>query len=264
MRTLRALPTIFRIGMASAFAYRAELLVWVLTTMMPLIMLPLWHAVAEEAPIAGFAQTELTAYFLAAFVVRQVTGAWAAWTINYEVRTGALNQRLMRPVHPILFYATENLASIPVRAIVALPVALVAFLVTGGAHVASGAALWLMVPLALAGAWTIAFLAQVIMGSFSLWMHQSIKIVDVWMAGFFVFSGYLVPIQLFPSFAQDLPRWLPFVYTLGYPVDLLTGRLDVDQALHGLAAQWTWIAILGVLAAITWQKGLERYGAYGG
>ncbi len=263
MRTLRALPTIVRVSVASAVAYRAEIIVWVLTTTMPLIMLPLWHAVAEEAPIERFTASRFTAYFLAAFVVRQVVGAWAAWTINYEVRTGALSQRLMRPVSPLLFYATENLASIPVRAVIALPVGFVALVVTGGEHLAHGA-LWILVPFALAGAWAITFLAHVIMGSLSLWMHQSIKILDLWTAGFFVLSGYLVPIELFPPFARGLPHWTPFVYQLGFPVNLLIGKLDMDAALHALAAQWTWVAILGALAALLWNRGLRRYGAYGG
>lgn len=264
MRTLRALPTIFRVSLASAFAYRAEMLVWVLTTTMPLIMVPLWHAVAEDAPVGRFTQTTFTAYFLAAFVVRQIVGAWASWTINYEVRTGALNQRLLRPVSPIVLYAAENLAAIPVRAIVALPVGFAAFLVTGGAHVARGAELWALVPFAFAGAWSITFFAHVLMGAFSLWMHQSIKVVDLWMAGFFVFSGYLVPIELFPPLLRELPRWLPFVYQLGFPVELLTGALSVDDALRALAAQWTWVAIFAALAAIAWRRGLRRYGAYGG
>ena len=38
-RTLRALPTLLRIGVAETVAYRAEFLVWMLTTTMPLIML---------------------------------------------------------------------------------------------------------------------------------------------------------------------------------------------------------------------------------
>ncbi len=264
MRTLRALPALLRVGMASAIAYRAETLIWVLTTTMPLIMLPLWHAVAEEAPVGGFGQARFTAYFLAAFVVRQLVGAWASWTINYEVRTGALSQRLLRPIHPIVVYATEALASIPIRGAVAVPVGLLAFLLTGGEHVARGAALWAMVPCALAGAWAITFFAHVAIGALSLWMHQSIKLMDVWSAGFFVLSGYLVPVALFPEVVRGLPPWLPFQYQLGYPVELLTGALTFDQALSALGAQWAWVAILGGLAAVAWNRGLVRYGAYGG
>ncbi len=264
MRALYALPTLLRIGVAEAVAYRAEIFIWVLTTTMPLIMLPLWHAVAAEAPIHGFGQTRFTAYFLAAFVVRQVVGAWASWTINYEVRTGALSQRLLRPIHPLWSYAAENVASIPIRAAIAFPVGFLALVVTAGEHVAEGAALWAMVPVAFVGAWAITFLAHVIVGALSLWMHQSIKLMDLWSAGFFVFSGYLVPIALFPDWLRGAPHWMPFEYQLGFPVELLTGALDFDAALRMLGAQWTWVVVLAVVAAIVWKRGLVRYGAYGG
>jgi ABC-2 type transport system permease protein len=261
---LRALPTLLRIGVAEAIAYRAEMLVWILTTTMPLIMLPLWHAVAEQAPIGGFGPTRFTAYFLAAFVVRQVVGAWVSWTINFEVRTGALNQRLLRPLHPMWSYAAENVASIPLRAAIAFPVGFLALIVTGGSNVAHGAAVWAMVPLSFIGAWAITFLAHTIVGALSLWMHQSIKLMDIWTAGFFVFSGYLVPIPLFPSWLRDIPHYMPFEYQLGFPVELLTGAYTSTQALPLLAAQWGWVALLAVIAAVVWRRGLRRYGAYGG
>lgn len=264
MRTLAALPTVLRIGLASAIAYRAEILIWVLTTTMPLIMLPLWHAVAEEAPLRGFGQARFTAYFLAAFVVRQVVGAWAAWTINYEVRTGALSQRLLRPLHPLYAYAAENVASVPIRAVIALPVGLGALLLTQGEHVARDALLWAMVPFALLGAWLITFLAQVIVGALSMWMHQSIKLMDVWNAGFFVFSGYLVPLALFPDWLRELPHWMPFAYQLSFPVELLTGALSPRAALSALAAQWSWALGLFALAVFVWRRGIRRYGAFGG
>ena len=264
MRTLRALPTLMRIGVAQAAAYRAELFIWILTTTMPLIMLPLWHAVAEEAPIRGFGQSRFTAYFFAAFVVRQVVGAWASWTINYDVRTGGLNQRLLRPMHPVWMYATENIASVPIRASLALPVAFGAFLLSDGVHTARDWRLWALLPVALLGAWLISFSAHVIVGALSLWMHQSIKVIEIWTAGFFIFSGYLVPIALFPAWLRWLPAWLPFPYQLGFPVDLMTGALELPAALRLLGAQWGWVAALVAIAAVLWNRGLERYGAYGG
>ena len=44
-----------------------------------------------------------------------VTGAWVVWEMNTEVRQGTLQKRLLRPVHPLLTYLTENLAAIPMR-----------------------------------------------------------------------------------------------------------------------------------------------------
>src|SRR3974390_1661893 len=106
--TVRALPTLFRVGFAEAVAYRAEMLVWVLSTTMPLIMLALWSAVAADAPVGRFGQRDFVAYFLATFIVRQLTGAWVAWQMSFEVRTGSLSMRLLRPVHPMVSHAGGN------------------------------------------------------------------------------------------------------------------------------------------------------------
>ena len=69
LRTLRAVPTLLRIGFAEAVAYRAEFVVWLLATNMPLVMLALWTAVARDGPVGRYGQAEFTAYFLAALVV---------------------------------------------------------------------------------------------------------------------------------------------------------------------------------------------------
>src|SRR5690606_7572670 len=129
--TLRALPTLFRTRVAAAVAYRAEMLVWVLATTMALIMLALWTAVAPHAPIGGSEPSDFVAYCLATFIVRQLTGSWAAWQINFEVKNGVLASRLLRPVHPVVVYAVENLSALPLRLVVALPVAGIALWTVG-------------------------------------------------------------------------------------------------------------------------------------
>ena len=269
-RTLSALPTMVRVGLAEAVAYRAELLIWVLTTTMPLVMLPLWQAVAEAGPLRGsaaagsFGADRFLAYFLAAFVVRQLTSAWASWTINHEVKQGVLSMRLLRPVSPLWAYAIESLSAMPLRLVVALPVAILMLVSVGSTEVTTDPVLLAMVPVAIAGAWLITFLAHVSVGSLSFWTHSSIRAMDAWTAGFMVLSGYLVPIALFPELARELPAWLPFRYQLGFPVELLTRGLDREAALWGLAAQWTWALVLGAIATVLWRRGLRRYGAFGG
>ena len=67
--SLRAMPTMLRVGLAETIAYRAEMIVWILTTTMPLVMLALWTSVAAEAPFAGFTELDFVAYYLAALRV---------------------------------------------------------------------------------------------------------------------------------------------------------------------------------------------------
>ena len=71
--SVRAYPTLFRIGFAGMVAYGAEFLVWILTTNMPLVMLAIWHAVAADGPVGRFDQREFTAYYLGVLAVRLLT-----------------------------------------------------------------------------------------------------------------------------------------------------------------------------------------------
>ena len=48
---LRAYPALLRVGFADILAYRAELVVWLLTINMPLVMMALWTAVAASGPV---------------------------------------------------------------------------------------------------------------------------------------------------------------------------------------------------------------------
>lgn len=264
LRGIAALPTMLRIGFHEAMAYRAELIVWILTTTMPLVMLPLWLAVAETGPMRGYDADRFVAYFLVAFVVRQLTAVWASWTLNHEVVHGTLALRLMRPVHPFWAYAIESLSAIPLRLVIALPVSLAVWVGTAGRHFAGGPWHALLGLVAIAGAWAIAFFANLVIGALSLFTQSSIKLIDAWLAGYFVMSGYLVPLALFPPLVRDLPYWLPFRYQLGFPVELWTGALDEDAIVRQLGAQWCWVALLAGLAALVWQRGLARFSAVSG
>ena len=55
---LRATPTLVRVGFARTIAYRAEMTIWILTALMPLVMLALWNAVAKDSPVAGYNQAQ--------------------------------------------------------------------------------------------------------------------------------------------------------------------------------------------------------------
>jgi ABC-2 type transport system permease protein len=253
-----------KVGFLEAVAYRAELLVWVLSTTMPLIMLAMWSAVARDAPVGRFGQSDFVAYFLATFIVRQLTGAWVAWEMNWEVRQGTLAMKLLRPLHPFIGYATENLAALPMRLIVALPVAVIAFAVVGPQKITRDPVLWLIWCAAMLGGWLITFLANLFIGCLALFIDSSEKFMGIWLALFFVFSGYLVPIELFPSAVKLLAEWLPFQYQIGYPVQLMTSAIGRADALEMLARQWGWVALLLGGTSTLWRRGLRRFAAYGG
>jgi ABC-2 type transport system permease protein len=264
LRTLRALPTLLRIGVAETVAYRAEFLVWILTTTQPLIMLGLWTSVAGEAPFAQYTSADFVAYFLACLIVRQLTGNWVAWQMSEEVRSGAMAMRLLRPIHPVFAYAASHAAAIPFRSLIALPVAVV-LLASSGASALSGDPVQLaLIAPSLLLAWLITFAFMFAIGALAFFLTQTMAIANLYFALFSLFSGYLMPIKLLPPWIATLADWLPFRYMLSAPVELMTRSLDREQLERLLGGQLAWTAITLAIAIALWRAGVKRFEAVGG
>jgi ABC-2 type transport system permease protein len=260
---LRAYPTLLRVGLASAIAYRVEMFVWMLTMTMPLVSLALWSAVSASTPVGRFGQGEFIAYFLATIIVRQLTGSWVVWELIQDIKSGSLASRLLKPIHPLVAYSAENLAALPMRALLALPMTTIA-LVAGHAHLPRAPELIVELILSLMGAWFITFFIMVVIGSLSFFIESSTAIFEVWLVSFMLLSGYLLPIELFPAWVKDIAYLLPFRYTLGFPVEILIGMSSPHAITQGLAVQWTYVVASAAGAFVMWRAGMRRYAAFGG
>lgn len=263
-RAAKALPTLLRVGFAGAVAYRAELLVWMLSTTMPFVSLALLSAVAAEEPMGRYGQREFALYFIATFVVRQLTGSWVVWELNYDVRQGMLSVRLLRPVHPLIAYAVENLAAIPLRLLLVVPVAVGATILLGPGWLPTSLERWAMFALATAGGWAITYLIGALCGALSLYIESSLRVNDLYTVLFFVLSGYTLPVELFPDWLGRLGEWLPFRYQIALPVEVLTSaRPDADLG-RLLLQQWALVGLLLAGLTVFWDRAVRRYGAFGG
>lgn len=263
-RALRSFPTLLAVGFADALAYRLEFFVWLLTTNMPLVMLALWSSVAEEAPIGRFGSTQFTAYYLATLIVRLLTGCWVAWEMNMEIRQGTLSMRLLRPIHPLIAYAAENIAAMPMRVVAVSPIVLVLLLGSGAGEVTrEPGRLLLFVATTLLG-WLLTFFLLTCIGCLGLLMDSAMSVAELYFGLFGVLSGYLIPLELFPDWLRGATSWLPFRYQLGFPVEVLVGHLSDAELLRELAMQLGWIAFFGLLGTWMWNLGMKRFHAVGG
>jgi ABC-2 type transport system permease protein len=262
--TVHAFPALLKVGFADAVAYRVEMLVWVLATTMPLVMMALWTTVARGGPVGRYDQPAFVAYFLVTFVVRQMTGSWAFYEMNFEIKNGTLAMRLLRPIHPLWAYTAESIAAMPMRALVSVPVAVVALVVVGRNAVTHDPALWGLWVVSVLGGWLLTLFVNFAVGSVAFYVESSMKLMDAWLVFFFILSGYLLPVDLFPPALRSVVDWLPFRYQIGLPVEILTGACTASRALVMLARQWAWVAVALGATSVMWRLGVRRFAAYGG
>lgn len=258
---LRAMPSLLRVGFAEMVAYRAEMVVWILTATLPLVMLALWNAAAGAGPLEGFSQDVFARYFTVTLVVRQLTSAWVVWELNYNVRTGALSPMLLRPTHPLLWNLAETLAAMPFRILVLSPII--------------GVLLWWRPTIAfcppienvLAGAasvllaFSLAWLVQTMFGMLAFWFEQALGFYSLWFVAIAVLGGYVIPLPLLPAGLERVARWLPFHAALGAPVEIWMATAPRPLEVVAVQAGWVLIAVVG--ADLMWRRGIRRYGAVG-
>ncbi len=257
-------PTAFRIGLREAIAYRAELVVWMLSYTMPLIMMALWTAVASDAPISGYGQPEFVGYFLLTLLVRMLVASWVVWELTFDIRQGTLSMWMLRPIPPLLAYAADNLGALPVRLLMGLPIVGIGFFVLWPLPLSTELVHWLLVPVVLFGAWLITFSVQAIVGMLAFKWESSLSLYDAWMGIYTLASGYIMPLALLPNWAQRIMDALPFRYMLSFPVELMQGGLSQSRALELLGVQWCWALGLGALALMCWRRWAPHFGAFGG
>jgi ABC-2 type transport system permease protein len=145
-----------------------------------------------------------------------------------------------------------------------VPIAAGAFLATGGERLTHDPVLLAAFPVALVGAWLITFLAMAVIGALAFWVESSGSLFELWLGLFGVFSGYLVPLELFPRWLAEVARFLPFRYMLAFPVEMVVGLTPRGTALGELAIQWLFVVLLATAARLAWRAGLRRFAAFGG
>ena len=259
-RVVYAAPTLMRIAFAEMVAYRAEMIIWILSATLPLVMLALWNAAAAEGPIQGFGRAEFARYFAVTLVVRQLTSAWILWELNHQIRTGGLSPALLRPLNPLWWQFAETLAAVPWRLLVLAPV-LGALAVWRPEIVFwPGAATAFAFGVSMALALLVSWFVQCVFAMLAFWFEQSLGLFQVWFFAWSLLGGYVIPLPLLPPRLGEVAAWLPFQASLAAPVQIVLGMAPIGPT---LAVQAGWVLVLGALSATLWKAGIRRYGAVG-
>lgn len=255
----------FKTTIAEQFQYRGALVIWLLGLILePVIYLSVWSAVARSqgGAVDSFTAADFAAYYLIAMMVDHAGFTWVMWEMEFWIRQGNFSPLLVRPVHPIHRYIANNLTFKLLTFVVVLPVVLVLalvfrpnFTITAASALAFAPALILAMALRFALEWTIATAA--------FWVTRVNAINQLYFVAFLFLSGFAVPLPLLPGPVQAVAQWLPFYRFLGFPVDVLLGRLPTDQLLIGFGAQVAWLVVALWLLNATWARGVRQYSAVG-
>ncbi len=252
-------------NIASMLQYRATLAIWLIYNILePIIYLVVWSTVSRSSggSIGGYAPRDFAAYYIILMLVNQTTFTWVMYEFEYRIRQGTFSATLLHPVHPIHTDIAVNLSSklVNLPFVVAAAVGLTILF-----HPAFRLAPWTIAAFfpALILAFLVRFLVDWIVALAAFWTTRVAAINQIQFMAVLFFSGQIAPLTVLPRPLQAVATILPFRWTVGFPVELVLGRLTPIQVLAGFGIQAAWLLAAATLLKFAWRASLRNYSAVG-
>jgi ABC-2 type transport system permease protein len=112
-------------------------------------------------------------------------------------------------------------------------------------------------------AFLVRFLLEWTLAQVAFWTTRVSAINQTYFVLVLFLSGQIAPLTLLPSPIRVVAEILPFKWMIGFPVELLLGRIKPVEALVGLGVQIAWLVVSLMLVRIVWRAGVRIYSAVG-
>ena len=252
--------TLVGVNYAYMLEYRAELYLWALAGIMPFFLMGLWMKASETQHLAQ-RPIDFARYFLAVFVVRQVTIVWVVWEVENDVVNGRLSPYLLQPLNPFWRYFAGHIGERFARLPFITTLIVLFFLIYPKAFFVPKVATFALACSVMFAAFLLRFIMQYAFAMLTFWTERANAIEDLFFMLYLFLSGFLAPLELFPPAVREFALWTPFPYLVYLPAQLLIGGpVDLSRGLIVMAA---WGAIFFALYRLLWHLGLRRYAAMG-
>jgi ABC-2 type transport system permease protein len=260
MSVVRKTTTLLAVGYAEMLTYRAELVLWALANSLPFILMGVWTQAAASGSFV-LTPVDMARYFLAVFVVRQLTVVWVIWEFEYAIVHGQLSGKLLRPIDPGWEYLATHVAERAARLPFSMLIVAVFFALYPQAWWLPSATDALLTMAVASLALILRFVMQYTLSMLSFWIERASATEQLWMLLYLFGSGLIAPLELFPDAVRDVAMLTPFPYVVYFPVKILLGH-EVEL-LRGVAIMLAWTGVFFVAQRALWRLGLRHHSAMG-
>jgi ABC-2 type transport system permease protein len=258
---IRKMKVLLSVSYAYMVEYRAELLLWALANSLSFILMGVWYEATKRGAFT-VQPLDVIRYFLAVFVVRQLTVVWVIWEVEQDMQKGRFAHFLLAPLDPVWRYVAahlaERVARLPFSAALVVLFFLLyppAFFVPEPSQAALAALFCLM-------AFALRFILQYTFALLSFWTERATNVESLLFIVYMFLSGAVAPLDVFPPALKDVVMLTPFPYLIWVPALLVVGGANIDVPRAALVCG-AWFVGLLVINRLVWARGLKRHAAQG-
>lgn len=251
-------------GMRDAIIDRLEFLLSLFgSAIVPAVLqLVLWHSVFKSSgatQFAGMSYAELLSYTWTSLLFTQIRGGNYDFSLIEMIRTGNLNNYLLRPVGVVEFVYFRGLGEKLIVAIFCLLMGFVACLFTS----LSPMNLILGMTLALMGN-IIHYLLGSALAAAAFYWENAFAILMVKNMVISLLSGELLPLSLVPVQYEWVWKYTPFYLFVYGPTQIALGKWSHQEWLLQIGISFIWVLVFWGAIKLAWGYSIKRYQGLGG
>jgi ABC-2 type transport system permease protein len=227
-----------------------------------------WFSIFENGGatrIAGFDLPAMAAYYAGVLLAsRLVRGSELESAIATDIYEGHLNRYLVLPASYFRLKYAQHLGSmlpLLVQVVVLTGVAIVLVPASPDVEVTPGGIARAAVSLALAN--LLHFLLSFPIQAFAFWADNVWSLSVMLRFTTDLLGGLMLPLAVFPGWAQEAGRWLPFRCLFAAPVETALGRMGPEAWAESLWVGAAWCVAIGLVARAVWRRGTLQYSGVG-
>lgn len=218
----------------------------------------------ENGSLAGYGREELLTYVALTQAIIAYLSLFGWYDLMESVHTGEVSGILLKPIGFFSYWLAQDLGRAAAAFLLrGLTILLLYELAFGMRHPQS-IGQWTAVVIALLLSSLVSFCFRFLLNLTAFWSADARGIIKLGLIISWFFSGFLMPLALFPPWLQQVAQLTPFPHLLNTVVELYTGQLVGTAVVHALLVQLVWVLLLAIVCSLIWQTAVRRLTIAGG
>ena len=248
--------------------YKKQILAWLIADIIKVVGLCfVWMSASKYT--SDITRNYVVTYYILLMLISKLT---TDRTIEFgigNILSGRFSNLLIKPFNYLTEYLGINIGNNFFRTILFLPAFLVALFLVKRANLwmFNIAGFSIVEILLIALSIVIGFLINFFIGNTVALIAIFVKEVDgirvFYYNIFSMLSGEFIPFAFLPTIGQQVMTFLPFRYTLSFPIELIINSLSIQEMQFGFVLSLLWLAVCIVIYKIFYKISLTHYEAEG-
>jgi ABC-2 type transport system permease protein len=259
---------VIKITFQEYFVYRLNFVLWRFRSFVFfLTLLFFWLAIySGRTEFLGYQRSQMLVYVVGIAFLRSIVLGSRSADLAGQIKSGALTKLVLRPMNIFSYSLSIDFADKFLNIFftifeIGLVLSILKLPLYFPQKITSFLAFLIIISLAV----FLSFFIGMFLSITAFWTEE------VWATRFLFwviilefFAGAFFPIDVLPSWLQNIIYLTPFPYLVFFPIKIWLEQLSPLMIMKAMMICSFWLIIFFWLAHLLWRKGVKNYGAYGG